>query len=100
MNQLTILIKQVAGIHWWYKTESHAAELTSGYYNLHNRDGYRPIARILSRHNAILNFTCLEMRNHEQPAKAKSGAQELVQQVTYFKLNFNLVTSPPSEENL
>ncbi|RZB83634.1 Beta-amylase [Glycine soja] len=75
------LAAKVAGIHWWYKTESHAAELTSGYYNLHNRDGYRPIARILSRHNAILNFTCLEMRNHEQPAKAKSGAQELVQQV-------------------
>ncbi|RDX77647.1 Beta-amylase, partial [Mucuna pruriens] len=76
-----ILINQVAGIHWWYKTESHAAELTSGYYNLHHRDGYRPIARMLSRHNAILNFTCLEMRNHEQPAEACSGVQELVQRV-------------------
>ncbi|KAH1222486.1 Beta-amylase [Glycine soja] len=75
------LAAKVAGIHWWYKAESHAAELTSGYYNLHHRDGYRPVARMLSRHNAILNFTCLEMRNHEQPAKAQSGAQELVQQV-------------------
>ncbi|TKY48774.1 Beta-amylase protein [Spatholobus suberectus] len=72
------LAAKVAGIHWWYKTESHAAELTSGYYNLCHRDGYRPIARMLSRHNAILNFTCLEMRNHEQPAEAHSGAQELV----------------------
>ncbi|KAL2331801.1 hypothetical protein Fmac_019382 [Flemingia macrophylla] len=73
------LAAKVAGIHWWYKSESHAAELTSGYYNLDHRDGYRPIARMLSRHNAILNFTCLEMRNHEQPAEARSGAQELVQ---------------------
>ncbi|XP_020207464.1 beta-amylase isoform X1 [Cajanus cajan] len=75
------LAAKVAGIHWWYKTESHAAELTSGYYNLDHRDGYRPIAKMLSRHKAILNFTCLEMRNHEQPAEAKSGVQELVQRV-------------------
>ncbi|XP_020237820.1 beta-amylase [Cajanus cajan] len=75
------LAAKVAGVHWWYKSKSHAAELTSGYYNLDHRDGYRPIARMLSRHNAILNFTCLEMRNHEQPAEARSGAQELVQQV-------------------
>ncbi|KAJ1382488.1 Glycoside hydrolase, family 14B, plant [Sesbania bispinosa] len=75
------LAAKVAGIHWWYKTENHAAELTSGYYNLNDRDGYRPIARMLSRHNAIFNFTCLEMRNSEQRAEAKSGAQELVQQV-------------------
>ncbi|KAK7402015.1 hypothetical protein VNO78_13949 [Psophocarpus tetragonolobus] len=75
------LAAKVAGIHWWYKTESHAAELTSGYYNLHHRDGYRPIARMLSRHSAILNFTCLEMTNHEQPDDAQSGVQELVQQV-------------------
>ncbi|XP_027341589.1 beta-amylase-like [Abrus precatorius] len=75
------LAAKVAGIHWWYKAESHAAELTSGYYNIYGRDGYRPIARMLSRHNAILNFTCLEMRNYEQKAEAQSGAEELVQQV-------------------
>ncbi|KAG5020987.1 hypothetical protein AAZX31_06G281900 [Glycine max] len=72
---------KVSGIHWWYKVENHAAELTAGYYNLNDRDGYRPIARMLSRHHAILNFTCLEMRDSEQPSDAKSGPQELVQQV-------------------
>lgn len=75
------LAAKVSGIHWWYYDESHAAELTAGYYNLKNRDGYCPIARMLSRHHAILNFTCLEMRDSEQPATAKSGPQELVQQV-------------------
>ncbi|KAF3577711.1 hypothetical protein DY000_02029810 [Brassica cretica] len=75
------LAAKVSGIHWWYKTESHAAELTAGYYNLKNRDGYAAIAKMMRRHHAILNFTCLEMRNTEQPAKAKSGPQELVQQV-------------------
>lgn len=76
---------QVAGIHWWYKDASHAAELTAGYYNLDNRDGYRPIARMLSRHYGTFNFTCLEMRNSEHPAYAKSGPQELVQQVRFEK---------------
>ncbi|KAI8011500.1 Beta-amylase [Camellia lanceoleosa] len=75
------LAAKVSGIHWWYKDDSHAAELTSGFYNLNDRDGYRPIARMISRHYAILNFTCLEMRDSEQSADAKSGPQELVQQV-------------------
>ncbi|XP_057455781.1 beta-amylase [Lotus japonicus] len=75
------LALKVSGIHWWYKSESHAAELTAGYYNLGNRDGYRPIARMLSRHHAILNFTCLEMRDSEQRSDVDSGPEELVQQV-------------------
>lgn len=72
---------KISGIHWWYKDDSHAAELTAGYYNLNDRDGYRPIARMLSRHYGAFNFTCLEMRDSEQDAAAKSGPQELVQQV-------------------
>ncbi len=38
---------KVAGIHWWYKSRSHAAEMTAGYYNYLERDGYEPIARLL-----------------------------------------------------
>nr|XP_043609903.1 beta-amylase isoform X2 [Erigeron canadensis] len=72
---------KISGIHWWYKDDSHAAELTAGYYNLNDRDGYRPIARMLSRHYGAFNFTCLEMRDSEQDAAAKSAPQELVQQV-------------------
>ncbi|OMP03716.1 Glycoside hydrolase, family 14B, plant [Corchorus capsularis] len=78
--KLKLAIK-VSGIHWWYKSENHAAELTAGYYNLKTRDGYRPIARMLSRHDALLNFTCLEMRDCEQDAAAYSAPEPLVQQV-------------------
>ena len=31
----------------WYKSRSHAAEMTAGYYNYLERDGYEPIARLL-----------------------------------------------------
>ncbi|KAL0328239.1 UNVERIFIED_CONTAM: Beta-amylase [Sesamum calycinum] len=76
------LAAKVSGIHWWYRDDSHACELTSGYYNLKDRDGYRPLARMISRHYGTLNFTCLEMRNSEQPAYAKSAPEQLVQQVS------------------
>ncbi|KAG6742572.1 hypothetical protein POTOM_053444 [Populus tomentosa] len=86
------LAAKVSGLHWWYKHHSHAAELTAGYYNLKDRDGYRPAARILSRHHAIMNFTCLEMRDSEQSAEAKSGPQELVQQARSINHIDNLPT--------
>ncbi|RLN35861.1 beta-amylase-like [Panicum miliaceum] len=75
------LAAKVSGIHWWYRHPSHAAELAAGYYNLGGRDGYRPIARVLARHDgAVLNFTCAEMRDSEQPAEALSSPERLVRQ--------------------
>jgi hypothetical protein len=51
-----LLVAKVAGIHWWYHTESHAAELTAGYYNTSYRDGYDSIAAVFARHGAALNI--------------------------------------------
>ncbi|CAL5432442.1 unnamed protein product [Camellia sinensis] len=72
---------KVAGIHWHYGTRSHAAELTAGYYNTRYRDGYLPIARMLGKHGVILNFTCMEMRDKEQPENANCSPEGLVRQV-------------------
>ncbi|KAF9624987.1 hypothetical protein IFM89_016807 [Coptis chinensis] len=72
---------KVAGIHWHYNTRSHAAELTAGYYNTRHHDGYLPIAQMLGKRNAVLNFTCMEMRDGEQPASANCSPQGLVKQV-------------------
>ncbi|KAF5205894.1 Beta-amylase [Thalictrum thalictroides] len=72
---------KVAGIHWHYGTRSHARELTVGYYNTHYHDGYIPIAHMLARYGAIFNFTCIEMRDHEQPQDALCAPEKLVRQV-------------------
>ncbi|CAK7356239.1 unnamed protein product [Dovyalis caffra] len=72
---------KVAGIHWHYRTRSHAAELTAGYYNTRHHDGYLPIARMFGKHGAVFNFTCMEMRDGEQPAHANCSPEGLVQQV-------------------
>lgn len=72
---------KIAGIHWHYGTRSHAPELTAGYYNTRFRDGYLPIAQMLARYGAIFNFTCIEMRDQEQPQDALCAPEKLVRQV-------------------
>ena len=65
-GQVDVALK-VAGIHWWYKSRSHAAEMTAGYYNYLGRDGYLPIAKMLRKRGAGLSFTCIEMADNENP---------------------------------
>jgi beta-amylase len=72
---------KIAGIHWWYNSPHHAAELTAGYYNTDNRDAYAEIAQVFADHEASIDFTCLEMADSEQPASCDSGPEELVRQV-------------------
>ncbi|KAJ7952612.1 Beta-amylase [Quillaja saponaria] len=72
---------KVAGIHWHYRTRSHAPELTAGYYNTRHHDGYIPIARMLAKHGVVLNFTCMEMEDQQQPEHANCSPEGLVRQV-------------------
>ncbi|KAF8379160.1 hypothetical protein HHK36_028589 [Tetracentron sinense] len=77
----TVLSGKVAGIHWHYRTRSHAAELTAGYYNTRHHDGYLPIARMMGKRGVVMNFTCMEMRDREQPENANCSPEGLVRQV-------------------
>ncbi|KAG2383436.1 hypothetical protein C9374_004107 [Naegleria lovaniensis] len=72
------LSAKVAGIHWWYFTSSHAAELTAGYYNTPYYNGYKDIAIMFSRYRIGFEFTCLEMTDNSQPSYCQCGPQELV----------------------
>lgn len=63
---MLIIFKQLSGIHWWYKSASHAAELTAGFYNPSNRDGYAAVMSMLKKHGAALNFTTAEVSMLDQ----------------------------------
>ena len=52
-----LLVAKIGIIFWWYQTASHPAELTAGYYNTAVRDGYDPLAVVLSRHRAALHMS-------------------------------------------
>ncbi|KAI4355063.1 hypothetical protein L6164_003876 [Bauhinia variegata] len=59
----TCIAAKLSGIHWWYKTASHAAELTAGFYNPCNRDGYAAIMAMLKKNGASLNFACADLHS-------------------------------------
>eukprot|EP00884_Botryococcus_braunii_P020130 jgi/Botrbrau1/6800/Bobra.0153s0003.1 len=72
---------KVAGIHWWYKSRSHAAEMTAGYYNHLKRCAYDPIAAMLKERGAGMSFTCIEMLDSENPDERHCSPEGLVAQV-------------------
>lgn len=66
---------KLAGVHWWFKSRAHAAELTAGYYNTRERDGYIPLMDVLKRYHTHLSFTCVEMRDCEHPPEGRCSPQ-------------------------
>eukprot|EP00415_Alexandrium_ostenfeldii_P001700 UN1700 len=82
---------KIAGVHWWYKYPSHAAEVAAGYYNTNGVDGYGKIADTFAKSGqAVVDFTCLEMTDASQPPYADCGPQELVAQVQSAALHAGL----------
>ncbi len=64
---------KVAGVHWWYRSRSHASELTAGYYNSDTRDGYNSIIEMCARHGVAMTLTCVEMCDAQHPPEALCG---------------------------
>ncbi|XP_073301732.1 beta-amylase 8 [Primulina huaijiensis] len=54
-EEIQIVVK-IPAVFWWCKTTSHAAELTAGYYNCANRDGYSRVFDMLKKHAVTMNF--------------------------------------------
>ncbi|XP_008808793.1 beta-amylase 8 isoform X2 [Phoenix dactylifera] len=54
----TQIVVKIPAVYWWYKTASHAAELTAGFYNPTNQDGYSPIFDMLKKHSVTMKFVC------------------------------------------
>jgi len=75
------LTLKIAGVHWWYRTRSHAAELAAGYFNCDGRQGYEPIVALCARHGVALTLTCVEMCDAQHPAEALCGPEGLLRQV-------------------
>jgi hypothetical protein len=72
---------KIAGVHWWYRTRSHAAEVTAGYYNCDGGNGYDAIVGLCARHGASLTLTCVEMCDSQHPPEALCGPEGLLRQV-------------------
>jgi beta-amylase len=89
---------KLAGVHWWFNSRAHAAELTAGYYNTRERNGYAPVMQLLARHNARVSFTCVEMRDCEfgDWPDARCSPQGLLEQIIQASMEAGV---PLSGEN-
>jgi beta-amylase len=72
---------KLAGVHWWFRTRAHAAELTAGYYNTRHRCGYTPIFEAFAALGVRASFTCVEMRDAEHPPECEASPEGLLNQV-------------------
>lgn len=86
---------QVPAIHWWYKTASHAAELTAGFYNPTNQNGYSPVFEVLRKHSVTLKFVCLGLQvsgleNDEALADPEGLSWQVMASFIAFELPFTL----------
>jgi beta-amylase len=81
---------KLAGVHWWFKSRAHAAELTAGYYNTRERDGYIPIMKMLAKNDVGVSFTCVEMRDCEHPREGLCSPEGLLNQVLSAASMFNV----------
>ena len=76
------LALKLAGVHWWYRCPSHAAELAAGYDNAGGSGGtYRAVAALAARHGLALTLTCVEMCDGQHPPEALCGPEGLLRQV-------------------
>ncbi|KAF6175112.1 hypothetical protein GIB67_022793 [Kingdonia uniflora] len=89
----TPIAAKLSGVHWFYKTDSHAAELTAGFYNTVNRDGYYAIVAMLKKYSASLNFSCVELGTLEQSPEAMADPEALVRQVLNTAWDANLTAA-------
>lgn len=81
---------KLAGVHWWFKSRAHAAELTAGYYNTRERDGYIPIMKMLAENDVGVSFTCVEMRDCEHPREGLCSPEGLLSQVLAAAAKYNV----------
>jgi len=68
---------KIAGIHWLYCDERHAAEVCAGYYNANMNNAYEEIAGLFKEFGATFDFTCMEIqtgRDVEKPYQSDPEA--------------------------
>ena len=68
-------------MHSWYGTRSHPSELTAGFYNTVNRDGYGPVAQMFARNSCKIILPGMDLSDANQPKENHSSPELLLAQI-------------------
>ncbi|KAF5752228.1 beta-amylase 4 [Tripterygium wilfordii] len=72
---------KVPVLHPWYKTQSHPSELTAGFYNTNNRDGYEAVAEMFAKNSCKLIVPGMDLSDDHQPQGSLSSPELLLAQI-------------------
>ncbi|KAK4798045.1 hypothetical protein SAY86_030371 [Trapa natans] len=68
-------------VHSWYKSRAHPSELTAGFYNTVNRDGYDSIAEVFAKNSCKVILPGMDLLDDDFPNITLSSPQSLLRQV-------------------
>ncbi|GLT42006.1 hypothetical protein SLA2020_160300 [Shorea laevis] len=68
-------------MHSWNRTRSHPSELTAGFYNTVNRDGYEAVAEMFSRNSCKMILPGMDLSDEHQPLESLSSPESLIAQI-------------------
>lgn len=76
-----IVAGKFPAVHWWYKTKSHAAELTAGFYNVESRDGYDAFMEMFAKNASLVILPRMDTSDMCYPAEARSSPESVFLQI-------------------
>ncbi|KAJ0802157.1 putative beta-amylase [Helianthus annuus] len=62
----------------WYRSRSHPAEVTAGFYNTVNKNGYEEIAKIFCKHSCRMILPGMDLLDEQQPNESFSSPELLL----------------------
>ncbi|GLT59650.1 hypothetical protein SLA2020_324580 [Shorea laevis] len=68
-------------MHSWNRTRSHPSELTAGFYNTVNRDGYEAVAEMFARNSCKMILPGMDLSDEHQPHESLSSPESLIGQI-------------------
>ncbi|KAJ7007002.1 Inactive beta-amylase 9 [Populus alba x Populus x berolinensis] len=68
-------------MHSWYKTRSHPSELTVGFNNTVNRDGYEAVAEMFARNSCKMILSGMDLSDKHQPQESLSSPESILAQI-------------------
>nr|DAD33448.1 TPA_asm: hypothetical protein HUJ06_012299 [Nelumbo nucifera] len=84
---------KVPVLHSWYKTRSHPAELTAGFYNSANKDGYDAIAEMFAKNSCSMIVPGMDLSDANQPKESLSSPESLLSQIKKACLKHGVLVS-------
>ncbi|XP_014518782.1 inactive beta-amylase 9 [Vigna radiata var. radiata] len=68
-------------MHSWYGTRCHPSELTAGFYNTANKDGYEPVAQMFAKNSCKMILPGMDLSDAKQPKENHSSPELLLSQI-------------------